>query len=50
MEWKRERGRPRECDGGLRYERSGKSGREWITTATDRRSWRQVIENVVRDK
>ena len=34
----------RKCDG-----RPGKSGGDWGRTAKDRNSWRQVIENAVRE-
>ena len=40
----------RECDGGLRYERYGRVGVESRTTVKHRRSWRLLIENVVREK
>ena len=50
VEGKRRRGRPR-----MRWEDWVKRdlervGGEWRTTAKDRRSWRLVTENVVREK
>ena len=40
----------RKCDGRTALREIGRVGEEWRTTATYRRSWRLLIENIVREK